>query len=119
MKLQISTDEKWIKVEENVNLFDLYKTIKKLFPDDLWKEFELRQEAIINWTPPIIIKEYPVWPVNPVYPGPTTPNVPWQPYQPFPWITCQTGTNIEGGFASAKTTYNLQGGVYNIDCPKA
>lgn len=107
MKLSLDTIQKTITIEESVNLNEFYEMIKKLLPDDLWKDFKLETNVIQNWNSPIIIKEYPIYPI---YPSPSLP------YQPPYWITCQTGTNIEGGFADTKTTYSLNSGVFNIDC---
>lgn len=71
MKLQINTTEKTIKVEEKVNLKELLDNVKKLFPNNEWKEYTLETNTVINWTSnPIIIRDY------------TYPHYPWttQPY---------------------------------------
>jgi len=109
MKIQLDTNLKRIKIEEPVNLAEFFTMIKKLLPNDLWKDFELETNVINNWTNPIVIKEYPIYPQNPY---PLNPPFPNQPY----WITCQSGIHAEKGFASNETTYNLKAGVFNIDC---
>lgn len=107
MKLQINTTDKTIKIEESVNVYEFFQMIQNLFPNNLWKDFKLETNVINNWSNPIIIKEYPIYPVNPF---PYNP-----PYNPT-WVTCQTGVHAENGFASSKTTYNLNPGIFNIDC---
>ena len=110
MKLQIDTNAKVIRIEELVNIAEFFTMVKKLFPNDLWKEFKLETNVINNWNSPIIIKEYPVYPQNPFYPyNPLQP-----PYQPT-WITCKTGIHTENGYGSQKTTYDLNPGVFNLD----
>jgi hypothetical protein len=124
MKLQLDTENKIIRIEESVNLDEFYTMIKKLFPNDLWKKFKLETNVISNWTSPIIIKEYPVYPYpytpQPIYiqPSPSLPDThPFtQPnYQPYPWITCGT-SNLENTFGDKTTSWNLNSGVYNIEC---
>jgi hypothetical protein len=77
MKIQIDTTAKTIKLDEFVQMNDLIAELEKLFPNGEWKEYQLIHD--VNWTYPIIIKEYPIYPVNP----------PLQPcYPPLnPWIT--------------------------------
>ena len=41
MKIQLDTINKTIKIEEQVNLKELVKTLEKLLPKGLWKEFDL------------------------------------------------------------------------------
>jgi hypothetical protein len=69
MKIQLDFAEKSIKLEDNVNLGEFTKKIKKLIPD--WADWTLTTNTIIhNWTNPIVI--------DPVYPGPD--QYPWQPF---------------------------------------
>lgn len=59
MKLQIDTTYKTIKVEESVKLSKLVETLKRLFPNNEWKDFTLETNTTIeHWSSPIIIKEY-------------------------------------------------------------
>lgn len=60
MKLQLDTTNKTIKLESNVNINDLLKTLKKLFPNSEWQDFTLETHTTINnWNSPVIIREYP------------------------------------------------------------
>lgn len=76
MKIQIDTIEKTIKIEEKVNLGELFSYMEQLFPDLKWREFNLEVGTIINWINPITLPQYP-------YPQPTDPYYPWI-------ITCGT-----------------------------
>ena len=82
MKIQIDTANKILKIEESVNLKELFKIVNNLLPDS-WEEYTLESNSIIiGWQNPIIIE-------NPVYP-----------YQVYPWCqpyyTTDTGTfNID------------------------
>lgn len=95
IKAQIDTVNKTIKLEENINLNDLFKAVSVLFPKDFWKEFTLEVNSIINWTNPIIIER------------PYSPWNPYNPYDPVPWITYD-GTG-------EKDNFQLNQGVYSVD----
>ena len=86
MKIQIDTDNKTIKLEDNISLNELFKKIKKLFPDNEWKEYKLETNTTIqtcyNPIKYIEIEKYK----DPIYP-------------PYPWITCET---------TCESTYNIQ-----------
>ena len=100
MKLQIDTTAKTITLEASVKMDEFISALKKLFPDNEWKEFQLLTNTVISWGSPIIIKEYPHWePLRPISPYTA-------PYQPYPWITYQSGTPANG---------ELQMGVYNVE----
>lgn len=102
MKLQIDTTLKTIKIEEPINLGDFIDMLNKLFPNNLWKEFKLLTEVIVNWNSPITIQPYIV------------PNLPYIPYSPtvpypnFPWVTyCDN---------NSESTFKLtNSGVYNVE----
>lgn len=115
MKIQLDLDNKRIKVEQEVNMGDFFNTIKKLLPDNLWKEFTFDPTVINNWSNPIIIKEYPTWPI-------TSPSIPWHPNSPYPWITYgTTSTPASAGDYSNQVMggkYQLQAGTFNLDCPQ-
>ena len=89
MKIQIDTTAKTIKVEEMVKFGELIEALNKLFPKEEWKEYTLSCNTIINWSNPIVIKEYPAWPY-------TTP------YNPYTWPQIYYGNGND----------NL--GVYNV-----
>ena len=86
MKLQIDTELKTITIEEKVNLGDLLDKLKKLFPNEEYKEYSFEVKVIQNWLNPIVIKEYP--PAFPLY-------TPYQPYNPnYPTITCNSDNKV-------------------------
>lgn len=60
MKLQLDTENKTIKIESDILLKDLVRTLEKLLPKGEWKEFTLQTHTTINnWNSPIVIREYP------------------------------------------------------------
>ena len=97
MKIQLDTEKKVIKVEEAVNLGELTETLERLLPNGEWKDFKLETQTQINWTSPIIIKEYPY---NP------------KPWWQQPWIT-YGADSID--LKSQVTNYSLKSGVFNIE----
>lgn len=71
--MQIDTIEKTIIFEEAIELEELFKTVKAIFPDNTWKSYKLISKIITDWMNPIIIS-------NPVYPQyPILPLNPWNP----------------------------------------
>lgn len=100
MKLQLDTKNKTIKVEENVNVEEFYNVISKMFPNDLWKQFTLETNTVINYSPWI------TWTYkNPYYPGDTI--------SPYPWYTY---TSEESGITTVPLAVgDLEEGVYNIN----
>jgi hypothetical protein len=76
MKIQIDTTNKTIKIEEKVNLNELFEALNRLFPNNEWKEFSLETNMTINWSPnPIIVQPFNI-PYNKPY-IPQYPNYPW------------------------------------------
>lgn len=95
MKLQLDTENKIIKIEETVNLGELFETLERLLPNGEWKSFKLDVHTTINWTQ------------NPI----TFPYIPYEPIKPWyeqPWITYYTA-NTDGA------NYTLKSGVFNIE----
>jgi hypothetical protein len=90
MKIQLNTTRKTIKIEESINLNELYETLESLLPEGKWKEFELLIENIFNWKEPINI--------------PYIPPFPNQPDTILPWWE-----------APYKITCDLNPGLYNIN----
>jgi hypothetical protein len=76
MKLQLDTIQKTIKIEEAINLGELFKTLESLLPNKEWKKFSIEVGVIYNWVSPINIP----YPVIIPQPYPVTP-----PYNPYPW----------------------------------
>jgi hypothetical protein len=93
MKLQLDTTNKIVKIEESVNLNDLFELLNKILPE-VWQEFKLEVNTVINWSNPIVIEPY----IYPVYPW-------WK--QPYIYGTPNTNPY--------KTNY-LSSGIYNIEC---
>ena len=81
MKIQLDTEQKTIKVEENVNLQELMAELKKRFPNGEWKEYQLTMgETIIGWP-------------YPVYPHPQYSFYPQYPITPYT-IECGNGLSV-------------------------
>lgn len=81
MKLQLDTQNKIIKVDEDVNLGDLVKHLDKLLPKDSpfghWKEYQIQTNTIINnYSNPIVIDNWRYrgdnWWQSPIYCGTST-----------------------------------------------
>ena len=100
MKLQLDTISKVIRLEEKVNLNELYNVLNKLLPQGEWKEFSIETNTTIIWRDPIV---YPYY-------------IPTYPIQKLPWITY--GTAGSPDIQDVQTSYNVNSGVYNIECSK-
>ena len=99
MKLQLDTTLKTIKIEDKINLKELYEFLNQILPNNLWHEFTIEATVINNFTNPFPIYPSPSpWPIQPMQPFfPNTPSVPWITY----------GTTNDCKFNA---------GVYNIEC---
>lgn len=65
MKIQLNTTEKTIKIEEKVNLGELFLFLNQILPD-LWREFSIETNSSILWCDPIKVEpwfypSYPWW----------------------------------------------------------
>lgn len=100
MKIQLDTENKTIKIEGDVLISELIKTLDKLFPKKEYKDYTLITQTVIErWSDPIIIPKLVPHPV-PMYP----PANPWQ-----PWIVwCQSDNDNKN--------YCVNKGVYNLEC---
>ena len=82
MKLQINSTHKIIKLEEQVNLGELFTFLEEILPDLKWREYSIEGSVIVYdyGQNPIIVNPItsPTFPVNPIYP--TAPNYPWITY---------------------------------------
>lgn len=96
MKLQLDLDNKTIRIEDKVNLSELYDVLKKLLPQGEWKEFSIVTGTQIVWAEPIIINPSPTLPISPY------------PWWTNPIITCGTDNY-------KSLTYSLSNGSYNIE----
>lgn len=93
MKLQIDTEKKTIKLENDILLEKLISGLNKMFPNKEWKKFTLETNTTITHFPSqTIIKQYPVYPSRPF----------WE----YPWITYDS--------TSAKD-YSLKSGIYDVE----
>ena len=104
MKIQLDIENKTIKLEENVKLDTLVKTLNKLLPGE-WKNFTLETNTTISyWTNPIIYKEI-IKEKEQYYPS-------------YPWYCTTNGSGGVGGNSSTSgcnTGYSLKQGVYNVE----
>lgn len=96
MKLQLDTTNKTIKIEEQVNLKELFELLENILPNGVWKEFKLECNTTIQWTNPITI--YPYRP----YIGP------WWETNPPLYGTDGTNTLIGNQATLVQGTYNLE-----------
>lgn len=93
MKIQIDTEQMVIRIEEQVLLCELIKTLEKLLPRGQWKKFKLETNTTINWGNPITIN-----------PCETIPVSPWYVKTPFePYTSCNTAD------------YTFKSGKYNVE----
>ena len=98
MKMQIDTDKKTVKIESDVSLSELFNTLKKLFPNNEWKDFTLVSSSTITyWREPLIIREIERerWPT------------PWQ-----PWYSTRLANKNTG---DTQKTQSLKSGIYNVE----
>ena len=80
MKLEINTQERKIRLLEEVNIGELFTFLKEILPDLKWKEYSIEGNVVYNVSNPIMpFTPYtPIGPINPTYP--TAPNYPWVTY---------------------------------------
>lgn len=102
MKIQLDTTAKTVKVEESVNLGELINGLKKLLPNNEWKEFKLETGVqIVQWSNPIIYTRPIYW---------------WE----QPWYNGTTGSSL-GSFTTndvsikSPDAYTLTEGIFNVE----
>lgn len=82
MKLEINTQERKIRLLEEVNIGELFTFLEEILPDLKWREYSIEGSVIVYdyGQNPIIINPItsPTFPVNHIYP--TAPNYPWITY---------------------------------------
>ena len=99
MKIQMDTVAKTIKIEESVKLDKLISTLKKLLPNNEWKQFTLETNTVIhNWSSPVIIREYPVYP-----------------YHRYPWYSSKAFSIGEQKYTGTAADYSLKSGTFNLE----
>lgn len=102
MKIQLDTDRKTIKLEDNVLLSKLVETLNKLLPNKEWKKFTLETHTTItHWHEPIVVEKWH----EPVYP--------W--YQPNYYSTIGDSILVKGYKATETSAMQLNSGVYNVE----
>lgn len=94
MKIQLDTVKKTIKLEEDVKISSFVTLLKKLLPNNEWKQFTLQTNTTFQQiTYPVIIKEYPYR------------------ENPQPWITWYSNTTNP----QEKSDYRINAGVYDLE----
>lgn len=82
MKLEINTQERKIRLLEEVNIGELFTFLEEILPDLKWREYSIEGNIIVYdyGQNPIIVNPTtsPTFPINPIYP--TAPNYPWITY---------------------------------------
>ncbi len=110
MKIQLDTESKTIRIENDVLLSKLVETLNKILPNGEWKKFTLQTHTVIqHWHDPIIIEKY------------VQPYIPYKPWQP--WYMLSSSQQLgkmtaeykaeNKNFAEAKLS--LKSGTYNIE----
>lgn len=110
MKLQLDTTAKTVKIESDIKVSLLIKTLKSLLPTD-WKDFTLQTHTTITqWTSPTIIWEYPIYPAWPTYPWYGTTNTTYS-------TSNLTSGNNQAGYENMVKDIKceLKSGVYNVE----
>lgn len=80
MKLEINTQERKIRLLEEVNIGELFTFLEEILPNLKWREYSIEGNIVYNVSNPIMsFTPYtPIGPINPTYP--TAPNYPWVTY---------------------------------------
>jgi hypothetical protein len=109
MKLQLDTTNKTVKIENDIKISQLIKTLKAMLPND-WKDFTLQTNTTIqHWTNPI------VWPIVQPYVQPY--------YQPW-YFTCRSNSGSYSGLTTGSNltasnnavgNNSLKAGIYNVE----
>ena len=85
MKININTTDKVIRLEEQVNLGELFTFLEEILPDLKWREYSIEVNVVNNWVNPIV----PFTPYTPI----TPPNIPYNPVNPFGPFYVATSTD--------------------------
>ena len=96
MKIQVDILNKTIKVEGNINFYELSKHIKRFLPNGQWKEYELETNTVINWNTGHVYPTYPIYPSYPTY----------EPY--YPTITCCDTINLSRAADTTSAIVNFE-----------
>jgi hypothetical protein len=109
MKLQLDTTAKTVKIESDIKVSLLIKTLKSLLPTD-WKEFTLQTNVTINnWSNPIYIEKQII----------REREYPW--YNPniitYYGMKDNLGLNTTtiSDYKTNSSTCELKAGIYNVE----
>lgn len=103
MKIQLDLDNKVIRLDSNVNIAELFETLKKLLPQGEWKEFDIETNTTIIWSNPYVYSPIVV------------------PYRdPYPWwrdpiITYTDKNMVVKDGSTFELRYSVGTGIYNIE----
>jgi len=109
MKLELDTASKTVKFNEDINLKELFKILKKILPNNEWKEYTL----VANTSFTFIGQPYYVVDLSQPLPY-YSPSV--NPSPNFPWVTCSgnSSTGVLNTNGITDKTNNIQG-TYTIE----
>ena len=89
MKLEINTQERKIRLLEEVNIGELFTFLEEILPDLKWREYSIEGSVTYYSSNPIVINPKDLTP-------PFQPYTPVSPYYPnYPWITYCTSSTGE------------------------
>ena len=89
MKLEINTQERKIRLLEEVNIGELFTFLEEILPDLKWREYSIEGNVTYYSSNPIVINPKDLTP-------PFQPYTPVSPYYPnYPWITYCTSSTGE------------------------
>lgn len=121
MKIILNTETKVIELQDDTKFEDLINFLEVALPNDLWKEFSLKTNTVINW-----VDRQPITIINPwINPLPSVPDpfYPHYPWLPNPVVCDFNGSNIsmgshEGKISCSTSNFSLNDlnqGVFNVD----
>lgn len=101
MKIQLDTENKTIKIEADVLLSKLVKTLESLLPNKEWEKYTLQTNTVIeHWSNPHVIHEhYNSW-----------PHYPWT----FAYTSSRSANNTSLSLQQLNTS-SIKPGTYNIE----
>ena len=86
MRININSTEKIIRLEEQVNLGELFTFLEEILPDLKWREYSIEGNVVYNVSNPIVVNpNYLTPPFSPYTPNPVT----------HPWVTYCTSSTGE------------------------
>ena len=110
MKIQIDTKNKFIKVLDAVKIEELLSNLKKLFPDGEYKKYTLETNVTVEWSYPIVYRDYTPW-IQPWSPNVVT-------YSTTKAVGGNSGTTLGGHQMFANGSCGGRGAtteIYNVE----